>query len=73
VVKIEGGDPKGLALLLVRGNLKRVLRDVRVLQFGSSNDLAAGDAVTAIGFPQGGADGRWCRRRLPRVMVVNWC
>ena len=57
VVKIEGGDPKGLALLLVRGNLKRVLRDVRVLQFGSSNDLAAGDAVTAIGFPQGG--GGW--------------
>ena len=57
VLKLEGGDPKGLALLVVRGNIKRVLRDVRVLPFSASNDLAAGDAVTAIGFPQGG--GGW--------------
>jgi len=57
VLKIEGGDPKGLALLVVRANIKRVLRDVRALKFSASNDLAAGDAVTAIGFPQGG--GGW--------------
>jgi hypothetical protein len=57
VLKIEGGDPKGLALLVVRGNVKRLLRDLRVLPFSASNDLAAGDAVTAIGFPQGG--GGW--------------
>jgi len=57
VLKIEGGDPKGLALLAVRGNLKRVLREARVLTFSASNDLAAGDAVSAIGFPQGG--GGW--------------
>lgn len=57
VVKIESGDPKGLALLVVRNNAKRLLRDVRVLQFSSANDLVAGDAVTAIGFPQGG--GGW--------------
>lgn len=57
VVKIESGDPKGLALLVVRNNVRRLLRDVRVLQFSSANDLAAGDAVTAIGFPQGG--GGW--------------
>jgi len=57
VLKIEGGDPKGLALLVVRGNIKRLLREVKVLSFSASNDLAAGDAVTAIGFPQGG--GGW--------------
>ena len=57
VLKIEGGDPRGLALLVVRANVERVLRGVRVLQFSASNDLAAGDAVTAIGFPQGG--GGW--------------
>lgn len=57
VLKIEGGDSKGLALLVVRANIKRVLRGVRALKFSASNDLAAGDAVTAIGFPQGG--GGW--------------
>ena len=50
VVKMEGADPNGLALL-------EVARDkpsgTKVLFSGKSGD--AGDAVVAIGFPRGGA------------------
>lgn len=57
VLKLEGGDPKGLALIAVRGNVRRIARQVLVLPLSTNNDLAGGDQVTAIGFPQGG--GAW--------------
>lgn len=57
VLKLEGGDPKGLALIAVRGNLRRIARQVVVLPLSTTNDLAGGEQVTAIGFPQGG--GAW--------------
>lgn len=57
VLKLEGGDPKGLALVVVRNNVRRLLRQVQVLQLAMTNELNAGDSVTAIGFPQGG--GSW--------------
>lgn len=57
VLKLEGGDPKGLALIAVRGNVRHIARQVLVLPLSSNNDLSGGDQVTAIGFPQGG--GAW--------------
>lgn len=57
LLKIEGGDPRGMALLVVREAAVRILREARVLSMAAANDLAPGDAVSAIGFPQGG--GGW--------------
>lgn len=57
VLKLEGGDPKGLALIAVRGNVRRIAHQVVVLPLATTNDLAGGEQVTAIGFPQGG--GAW--------------
>jgi hypothetical protein len=54
--RIEGGDPRGLALLIVRGkdNLPGGLAALPIAQGG---DLNGGEPVTVIGFPQGG--GSW--------------
>jgi len=49
VVRSEGGDPRGLALLVVRGK-HNVPSEARSLPFGSSDGLDGGEDVTMIGF-----------------------
>jgi hypothetical protein len=52
VVKLEGGDPRGLALLAVRDR-RRVPREARALPVTSDAEAVPGDDVIAIGFPEG--------------------
>lgn len=54
VRNIESDDPRGVALLIVRGDLPSGLV---ALALGPSIAVKGGDAVTAIGFPQSG--GPW--------------
>ena len=53
VVKKEGGDPRGLALLKVGGDLPD---DVQVLEWETHNRLYGGEEVHMIGFPQIGGN-----------------
>jgi len=54
IVKLEGGDPKGLALLLVRG--ADIPRGLQALRFAPSADVQGGQEVVVIGFGQGQGD-----------------
>ncbi len=49
IVGMEGGDPRGLALLVVREDLPDT---VRVLSLNSHTPLGAGESVSVIGFPR---------------------
>ena len=54
IVKMEGGDSKGLALLKVGGD---VPEDVEVLSWDATTQVVGGEEVHLIGFPQiGGND-----------------
>jgi hypothetical protein len=55
-VRLEGGDPRGLALLAVRGK-ENIPAGLVALTISTGNDLRGGEPVTVIGFPQGG--GSW--------------
>lgn len=63
--RIEGGDPRGLALLIVRGKDK-LPAGLGALPIAQGADLSGGEAVTVIGFPQGG--GAWA---VLRASVVS--
>lgn len=64
-VHIEGADPRGLALLAVRGK-DNLPAGLAALPLASGSDLQGGEAVTIIGFPQGG--GAWA---VLRASVVS--
>lgn len=64
-VRIEGDDPRGLALLLVRGK-DNLPPGLVALPLASGTSLSGGEEVTAIGFPQGG--GPWA---VVRANVVS--
>ena len=49
VVGMEGGDPRGLALLVVREDLPNT---VRVLSLNSQTNVESGESVSVIGFPR---------------------
>ncbi len=49
IVGMEGGDPRGLALLVVRDDLPD---KVRVLSLNASANLESGESVAVIGFPR---------------------
>jgi hypothetical protein len=66
--RIEGGDPRGLALLLVRGKDK-LPPGLVALPFAQGASLSGGEQVTAIGFPQGG--GPWAVARADVVSRVG--
>jgi len=53
VVKKEGGDPQGLALLKVGGD---VPEDVQILEWDTQSQLHGGEEVHLIGFPQIGGN-----------------
>lgn len=53
VVKKEGGDPRGLALLKVGGD---VPDDVRILEWDTQSRLHGGEGVDLIGFPRIGGN-----------------
>ena len=63
--RIEGDDPRGLALLLVRGK-ENLPPGLVALPLASGASLSGGEEVTAIGFPQGG--GPWA---VVRANVVS--
>jgi len=65
VLRIEGGDPRGLALLVVRGR-ERLPPDLAALPLADSERVGGGEPVTVIGFPQGG--GAWA---VLRANVVS--
>ena len=53
VIKKEGGDPRGLALLKVGGDLPD---DVKILEWDTQSRLQGGEEVYLIGFPQIGGN-----------------
>ena len=53
IVKMEGGDSKGLALLKVGGE---VPEDVEVLSWDATTQVVGGEEVHLIGFPQAGGN-----------------
>ena len=63
--RIEGDDPRGLALLLVRGK-DNLPAGLTALPLATGSSLSGGEEVTAIGFPQGG--GPWA---VVRANVVS--
>jgi hypothetical protein len=63
--RIEGGDPRGLALLIVRGK-DNLPAGLSALPIAQGSDLKGGEPVTVIGFPQGG--GSWA---VLRANVVS--
>jgi S1-C subfamily serine protease len=63
--RIEGGDPRGLALLVVRGK-DRLPAGIGALPLRRGADLRGGESVTTIGFPRGG--GAWA---VVRATVVS--
>jgi hypothetical protein len=63
--RIEGDDPRGLALLLVRGK-DNLPAGLTVLPLAVGASLSGGEEITAIGFPQGG--GPWA---VVRANVVS--
>ncbi len=62
---VEAGDPGGLALLVVRGK-DNVPAGAAALPFATGAEPSGGEAVTVIGFPQGG--GAWA---VLRANVVS--
>lgn len=64
-VRIEGGDPRGLAVLAVRGK-DNLPANLTALPLASRASVQGGEAVTVIGFPQGG--GAWA---VLRANVVS--
>lgn len=63
-VRIEGGDPRGLAVLAVRGK-ENLSANLTALPLSAAN-VQGGEPVTVIGFPQGG--GAWA---VLRASVVS--
>lgn len=61
VLKLEGGDARGIALLLVPGGAGAG-RDARVLPWSREEALAGGEDLASIGFGQG--QGEWAVIRL---------
>lgn len=61
VVKLEGGDPRGIALLLVQGGA-RDARAVRPLPWARDDALTGGEDLVSIGFGQG--QGEWAVIRV---------
>lgn len=55
IVKLEGGDPKGVGLIAVRGRNK-VPADLTALAFETDADLEGADEVVTIGFGLGQGD-----------------
>lgn len=53
VINKEGGDPRGLALLKVGGDLPD---DVQILEWDTQSELHGGEDVRVIGFPQFGGN-----------------
>lgn len=53
VINKEGGDPRGLALLKVGGDLPD---DVQILEWDTQSQLHGGEDVRVIGFPQVGGN-----------------
>ena len=53
VVKKEGGDPRGLALLKVGG---AVPEDIQILEWDNQSQLQGGEEVLLIGFPRIGGN-----------------
>jgi hypothetical protein len=66
VIKLEGGDPKGLALLAVRGS-DRLPPDPQALAFDLTDDLQGGEGVMTIGFGRGQGD--WAVLRAQVISV----
>ena len=64
--RIEGGDPRGLALLIVRGK-DNLPAGLVALPIAQGSDLNGGEPVTVIGFPQGG--GSWAVLRANIVVA----
>ena len=65
VRKIEGNDPSGLALMVVRGK-QNLAPGLTALSLGTAVGLKAGDQVSAIGFPSGVAS--W---GVSRINIVS--
>ena len=65
VLRIEGGDSRGLALLVVRGK-ENLPQGLQALPMATSESLSGGEPVVVIGFPQGG--GSWA---VLRASVVS--
>jgi hypothetical protein len=55
IVKLEGGDPKGVGLIAVRGR-DRLPANLGALAFETDADLEGADEVVTIGFGQGQGD-----------------
>lgn len=55
IVKLEGGDPKGVGLIAVRGRDK-IPANLNALPFETDADLEGADEVVIIGFGQGQGD-----------------
>ena len=53
IVKKEGGDPRGLALLKVKGDLPD---DVQILSWDATTSVSGGEEIHLIGFPQVGGN-----------------
>ncbi len=53
VVKMEGGDQRGLALLKVKGDLAE---DVQILSWDTTTQIMGGEEVYLIGFPRVGGN-----------------
>ena len=53
VVKKEGGDPRGLALLKVKGDLPD---EVEILSWDASTQVSGGEEIHLIGFPRIGGN-----------------
>ena len=53
MINNEGGDPRGLALLIVGGDLPD---DVQILEWDTQSQLHGGEEVRVIGFPQIGGN-----------------
>jgi len=66
VLRLEGGDPKGIALLAVRGKDKLPPRG-NALPFDLNAELEGGEEVTTIGFGRGQGD--WAVLRAQVISV----
>jgi hypothetical protein len=66
VLRLEGGDPKGIALLAVRGKDKLPPR-ASALPFDLNAELEGGESVTTIGFGRGQGD--WAVLRAQVISV----
>lgn len=53
IVKKEGGDPRGLALLKVKGDLPD---DVQILSWDATTSVSGGEEIHLIGFPRVGGN-----------------